>query len=354
MPPQEMKTTAHNSEYHCLRKIANIYGLLLIIYFIIRLLVGDGLGAVAFLNNFIPALLFPALLVLPASIKQRDGFAFGWSVFAALFLAFAFGPRFLPRNVPVTDDLGISLRILSYNTGQDLPDYAHVDNLVRESNADIVVLQEITKDYIDEYWSGLLETYPYQVYGPLEGEKQVGMGILSRYPITEVDNFKLADNGLVFQQRALVNIDDRVITLYNIHLTFPWIRVRSDPVFSRLPWPVYDNKVLREEVDNLLNLLRDEETPVIAAGDFNLTDQSNDYRRITNLLIDSYRDVGLGLGYTWPADFVPVINVRPAIPLVRVDYAFHSDNIRSLTAKVLQAMGSDHKPVVVDLVLTEE
>ncbi len=349
-----MKTAARNFGCRCLRSITNIYGLLLIIYFILRFLVGDGLGAVAFLNNCIPALLFPALLVLPVSIKQGDRFAFGWSVFAALFFVFVFGPRFLPRNAPVADDLGTSLRILSYNTGQDLSDYAHVDKLVRESHANIVVLQEITKDYIDEYWSELLGIYPYQVYGPLEGEKQVGMGILSQYPITELDNFKLADNGLVFQQRASVNIDGRVITLYNIHLTFPWIRVRSDPVFSRLPWPVYDNEVLQEEVSNLVELLRDEQTPIIAAGDFNLTDQSSDHQKITNLLIDSYRDVGFGLGYTWPANLVPAIHIRPAIPFVRVDYVFHSDNIRSLTVKVLQASGSDHKPVVVDLVLTDE
>lgn len=352
---KEITSAARSSSCsRCPGSVINVYGLVLIIYFALRFLIGDALGIVALLNNCVPAMLVPAFFVLPVSIKRRDRLALAWSALTTLFLVCVFGPRFLPRNALVLGDSVTPLRILSYNTGQDLPDYDEVDKLVRESGADIVILQEITHDYITGYWPEMLAMYPYQVYGPLQGEKQVGMGILSRYPVIELSNFKLADNGLVFQQRALVNIDDRVVALYNIHLTFPWIRVRPDPVFSRLPWFVYDDEVLREEVDNLAMLIRNEQIPVIAAGDFNLTDQSSDYQRITSLLIDSYRDVGFGLGCTWPDNLVPALGIRPAIPLVRVDYIFHSGGIRSVAADVLQSNGSDHRPVVVDLALTDE
>lgn len=330
--------------------ILNLYGFPLVFYFVVRFLVGDKLSLIALLNNCIPVLLFPGLLALPISIKKRYISVLLWSVLTVTFLLFEFGHTFVPHDLRSSHHTpGASLRVLSHNTAQNLPDHKNIDQVIRESHADLVLLQEITKIHIDQYWPKMIDLYPYQVYGPLQGEKQVGMGILSRYPISNVEDFKLADDGLVFQQRARLKVDGKTVTVYNVHLTFPWFRLAKEPFFSYFSWPVYHDEVRRQEIESLVKLLEDEQHPVIAAGDFNLNDQSSDYQKLTNLLVDTYKNVGFGFGFTWPANRTPFMNIRPAIPFTRIDYIFHSPSIQSNLAKVLQETGSDHKPVIADL-----
>lgn len=339
-----------------MQKLLNAYGLFLVAYFVLRLLTGDNLSWVALCSNCIPTALFPAFFAIVVALKKRDRVMILWGSFAIAYLVFEFGPRFLPKIKGKQIDQAGALVILSHNTGQDLPEYAIRDRLIRNSNADIVILQEITQVYIEQHWPVLLDLYPYQISGPLQDDNgnQVGMGILSRYPIVEAADFKLAEKGLVYQQRAVIDANGKNIVVYNIHTTFPWIFWGKDPIFSRFPWPVYDDRVRREEIEKLVELLEQEEHPVIVAGDFNLNDQSSDYQKLRNSnLVDAYRNAGMGFGFTWPANRTPSVNIRPSIPSVRVDYLFHSHDFQSGDAQVLGETGSDHKPILVSLTLKD-
>ena len=40
--------------------------------------------------------------------------------------------------------------------------------------------------------------------------------------------------------------------------------------------------------------------PILIAGDFNMTDQTDDYRRLTAKFSDTFREVGWGMGFTFP------------------------------------------------------
>src|SRR5438105_741620 len=77
-----------------------------------------------------------------------------------------------------SSNTGYHLRILSHNVGQDLPDYDGIDNLLCKVDADIVLLQEITRDYVDRHWDKLSHTYQYLSYGPFLEKKHVASGIL--------------------------------------------------------------------------------------------------------------------------------------------------------------------------------
>jgi vancomycin resistance protein VanJ len=207
----------------------------------------------------------------------------------------------------------------------------------------------VTGDFIKERWPHIKAQYPYHVNGPLLGEKAVGMGILSKYPIIDVTNFKLDQDGIVFQQRAEVNLLGKSIAVYNIHTTFPWIRVERDPWLSRIPWPVYDDKTRRKEIANLLLRLREEKIPFVLAGDFNLADFSEDYEELAAVLGDAYRSAGSGLGFTWPANRTPSVNIPIHRPLVRIDYIFYSNEWRAKYARTLDKTGSDHLPLFTSL-----
>ena len=99
--------------------------------------------------------------------------------------------------------------------------------------------------------------------------------------------------------------------------------------------------------------------PLILVGDFNMSDQSEDYRRVAAFYTDTYREVGWGMGFTFPdftyAEAVP--NVLPAVsmpvrPLVRLDYIFHDEAFQALEARVLPSSGgSDHRPLFARLAL---
>lgn len=251
---------------------------------------------------------------------------------------------FSPKNT------GCHLRILSHNVGQDLPDYNCLDNLLCKVDADIVLLQEITRDYVDRHWAKLSHNYRYLSYGPFLEEKHVASGILSNHPIIIVENFKLADIGIVLQQHALIDIKGNVVSVYNIHLTFPWIDIGRDPFFSCVPWPKYNHRARSEEINNLIKMLVEDNNPTIAAGDFNLTSQSNDYKKLTKIVTDAYHSSGKRIGFSWPANRTPSLYIPLATPLVRIDYLFHSSSFQTHNAQFLAKTGSDHLPLLVEIV----
>ena len=330
------------------RYFLNAYGMVLALYFTLRYIFGDGLSAVALLNNCIPTLLFPSLVIFPIAIKQRKKIVSFWSLLAILFMGVKFGCRFLPKpTVSLENSQGTILRVLTHNTGQYLPDYTNINKTILTYSPDVVLLQEITEDYAKGDILKLNGEYPYQYTGPMLGEKHVGMGFLSRYPILEIDDFKLAKDGLVFQQRAIINVKGNKVAFYNIHLTFPWFRPTEHHLFSNVTWVSYDDHIRREEIVHLIDLLEKEEYPVVIGGDFNFNEQSSDYDKIVALLTDAYKNSGKGFGFTWPANKTSSVNL--STPMVRVDYIFHSSAIQTCAARVLPKTESDHKPVLVDL-----
>ena len=58
-------------------------------------------------------------------------------------------------------------------------------------------------------------------------------------------------------------------------------------------------------------------------------------------LVDSWEEAGQGPGLTWPADD----------PFQRIDWIWHTPDLRVLSIKVVDTAASDHRPVVADLSL---
>ena len=115
-----------------------------------------------------------------------------------------------------------------------------------------------------------------------------------------------------------------------------------------------------QEIDVVLEFATTDTGAVLIMGDFNMTDQNEDYQRITARFRDSFHEVGAGMGFTFPdlSSFQSLPDYWPLpirlFPFLRLDYIFHNASFRPISARVWStAGGSDHRPVWAELALNE-
>ena len=139
--------------------------------------------------------------------------------------------------------------------------------------------------------------------------------------------------------------------LVNLHLSTPAVNWRAP---EALPVPVMVGEVSEARALEVawlaprLRALAEGGDPVIVTGDFNLTDQTPEFRRLLDAgYANAYRQAGWGIDLTYPA----VVRARVVFfPLIGIDHVLVSSAARARTATVWPDGGaSDHRPVVVDL-----
>jgi endonuclease/exonuclease/phosphatase (EEP) superfamily protein YafD len=341
-----------------LRKLISLgvgaYALTLLIFMVLRLLFGDSLWWLAFFGNFTPFYFATLIVLLPLAllIRSKRG--------ALLLLPFAlvgivwFGPLYLPKAQAQPDDDAPTLRVVTFNVWGDNTDLTHVETWLRDSNADLVLTQEIPPAWAGGSVPLLDTTYPHKSVQPAD-LRYWGNGTWSRYPIVSAENFDLEDDGTPTQSRSVIEVQGQQVAVYNIHLYTPM----SDTPQIALPMDnpylnmvlKYDHTARNGQIRRLIERLEGEPLPYIVAGDFNMSDQTDVYQDLAALMNDSFREAGAGLGTSWPA--VQAIGLPGLLPpLVRIDYIWHSDNFQALQAEQGPYLGSDHLPLSAALSLS--
>ena len=299
------------------------YPLGLIVYGALRLFSGETLDIIRVLDMLMPPLILPALVLLPLSLllhRWRIALLLLPTVIGFLLL---YGGLFLPRETVQSQP---DLTVMTYNIRSGNHNIDAISQVIRNSDADVVVLQEVSQNLFQKLPPDLVHDYAYWSLEPYpEPNTRLGLGVYSRYPLLNesFDVYQTQSSKLRFQ----IDVNGTRVTIYDVHLANPLVAGEN-----------FDPKAHGEGISALLDLLASETGPLIVAGDFNMTDASTDYGRMTTNLLDSFRDSGFGFGLTFPA-WSPLLAVR-------LDYVFHSGNIRSLSAQVMPASGqSDHFPV---------
>lgn len=294
-------------------------------WLLLRWLIGERSGLIAFANTFAEWLLLPALGLLPFARRR-------WALLGlplALLLR-RYGPRFIPRQRQAAPTVP-TLTVLTHNLLADPhPLDAIIANL-RASDADIIALQEVSQAYEPLLIDGLRDLYPhYGTHTVLS--RFAGQAIFSRCPLLEDDywQYEWLPTPLG-HQRALIDTPVGPVAVYNVHPTHPGMNGQH---FN----PDYRHR----EIQDVMRRITAEAVPVILLGDFNMPENSPDYQTVTAALTDAYADVGLGIGWTF--------RLKLPFPFLRLDYVFCSSQWLPLTAEVLpEHGGSDHHPVRVAL-----
>jgi endonuclease/exonuclease/phosphatase family metal-dependent hydrolase len=96
--------------------------------------------------------------------------------------------------------------------------------------------------------------------------------------------------------------------------------------------------------------------PVIVAGYFNMTDETQDYYRVQKVMQDSFPKSGFGFGFTWPHGWelkllVKSSNRRLNYPVCRIDCIWYSKHWDAKLSSVLEATESDRLPSAAELIL---
>jgi endonuclease/exonuclease/phosphatase (EEP) superfamily protein YafD len=279
------------------------------------------------------------LVFLAAWRVRRKEIWLGLGLAVGLWLYF-YGGLFLPKiqTVEANDNI---LRVTSYNTLGTNPDTAGMLAVIRQTNADLIAIQELGPAQAAAVMSELADLYPYQELRPEEGV--TGMGIISRYPMQALPYQSKARYWLGDPQLAQLDFDGRAVTLFNYHAVPPTLGVGRPADLPRATRLAIE---IREEQAREIAALTDSHPgPLLVLGDLNVNDQSRVYRIATANLRDAWRDAGWGYGNSFHGIL--------GLAFARIDYIFYSDHWQAISAEMGRDGGSDHLPITADLCLVE-
>ncbi len=305
--------------------VIGLYGAVITAQWLITNLLGELIIPISLLNDVSPIVWLPTLILFPVMLLWRKRIALLLLVpFVVLLLSYA--PLLLPHTQAVVDDTD-TLTIMTYNLNRANHDAQTVLQIIRSADADIVSLQEINLTIEEAVSTQLAEEYPHQAIHATEGYH--GQAVLSRYPIVDDDFWRT----ILGHQRVELDVDGQVMTLYNVHPIHHMVFLGGVDFWTR-----------NHEITDILSRTATETNPTLLVGDFNMTDQSEDYANVRRQFSDSFRDVGQGMGFTWPQHF-------GRLPLFsRIDYIFYNDNFEAISAQVWETGGiSDHRPYLATL-----
>ncbi|MDB4893430.1 MAG: hypothetical protein JWL61_5285 [Gemmatimonadetes bacterium] len=242
------------------------------------------------------------------------------------------------------------VRVMVYNihAGKDAPgvdNLVRVAELVRSTNADLVLLQEVDKGTkrsgnVDQpatlaQLSGLNVAFGSAL--DYDGGKY-GIAILSRWPILNDTLFHLSVDPP--QERSGGSHEPRGALRVIVQSPFGRMAV----INTHLDATATD-RWRRQEADSIVSLVtqtRRTEGLVLAGGDFNSTPESAVQVAVRKSgLRDSWSECNGGQGFTFPDDN----------PVKRIDYLFLTGDVRCTSAQVINTRVSDHRPVLIEVVI---
>ncbi|GHJ45107.1 endonuclease [Catellatospora sp. TT07R-123] len=278
---------------------------------------------------FTPYVALGALVPLAVLLVWRRWPAAAAAGLVAVLLAAVVLPRMTADGDPLAGAKGPELRVLTANVLAGSASSAGLVALVREQRVDVLAIQEMTPTFVAELEAaGLRDTLPYWVTYP--DPNVGGSGLFARYPLRDA-GMRLNPWHFGQAKAVLTMPGGQEVALESMHPTAPSTEVAVPP------WRTSYADQQPATPDGPVRVL---------LGDFNAT---LDHHFVRDLVDSGYRDAadvtGHGLIGTWgPYD-------GDRIPPVVLDRVLADRRVGIRDYRVLSLHGSDHRPVLAELVL---
>jgi len=216
----------------------------------------------------------------------------------------------------------VLVRALKINLQINNIAYDKVENLIRDTSADILVLEEY-----DHVWRGklkdALKDYPFSIVS--SWKNGWGIGLFSRIPLKNAKAGLIKTSPIPFVKGTVI-VEGKPVTLLGSHLQDPITAVRTN--------------VRNIQLEGLSDIVQEIQTPVIFLGDLNISPWSPHFKDFIKQsgLKESRNKTGLLL--TWPTYFSPLRTT--------IDHCLISAKIMVYSASLGSEIGSDHYPLIVD------
>ncbi|MGB1253564.1 MAG: endonuclease/exonuclease/phosphatase family protein [Candidatus Promineifilaceae bacterium] len=271
------------------------------------------------LVSFRPILTLAALVLLIACAisKQRN------LILAALLILLINGRDLPPYYLPQTAAEQSNLRLLLYNADRNYLPYVGVDSVVRLINAEqpqVAVLLEVGEAEAAALEAALIDEFPYQhAHQDIPTD---GYMILSQLPLVSAETVSIG--GGRSAAAFVVEVEGQSVNVVAPHPTNPlWsLEERNQQVLALATW------------------VESAETPLIVAGDLNVTMWSSYYKAVERAGVRNARR-GLGIMPTWNSP-IPLLTLP-------IDHILISSEIAVQRLTLAPSLGSDHLPQVADL-----
>jgi endonuclease/exonuclease/phosphatase family metal-dependent hydrolase len=185
------------------------------------------------------------------------------------------------------------------------------------------------------------------------GNQQYGVATFSRYPILKkemitIDSTRDRTNLVIYTD---VLIEKDTLRIYNVHLASNHLNTNevdsmiqtSEKSFGFAKKWIKKLKNGYNRRYNQVNLLAAHiescKYPSIISGDFNDVPISYTYRKMNKKFKDAFVESGSGIGATYNGN----------LPMLRIDYIFHSPQIGCNRFKVFPISVTDHYPIMAEL-----
>ncbi|CAA6802537.1 MAG: Endonuclease/exonuclease/phosphatase [uncultured Sulfurovum sp.] len=279
-------------------------------------------------------LLIPTLFLLAFFHKIKNMFIYLLLVLLASVYLYYLNQPFIPQ--PIDQDKNNTLKQIQFNLRFDNSQMQDVIAYLKESQADVITLQEVTKEHqevlqllmTNEYSLALKEEFPYveweqgayphqaycQFY-PIVG----AVAILSKHPFNDEKSACLHGEGLLWSQ---IMVKEQPINIISLHTRWSYPSSQTEQI---------------EYIKPIFNHIK---PPTIIAGDFNAVAWSHTVKEIEKT---SNTNVINGLRWT--------INLEKQVPFIpnfklSIDHVLISKEFQVKSIFVDKDLGSDHFPLV--------
>lgn len=259
------------------------------------------------------------------------------SLFCLSIVFVEIAPWYIPKTgIEINNQT--KLRILSSNVNVENQKYPQVLSLVRREKPDIAVFMEIHQDWVKQL-DTLKDILPYSIVKA--NPYNLGIALYSKRPLEQASIAFLGTT----QNPSIVgklNINGQIVSLVAAH--------PPPPIKLAL------FKARNQQLEAIGKYIKSLSTPVIVTGDLNITMWSPYYKRFMSQAGLKNARQGFGLVPTWPLKTnyppyskMPVLFTR--LFSIPIDHCLISPEIKVAKIRAGSSVGSDHRPLITDLVM---